>query len=1187
MRAQRGFVAGCVLAGTMALAASAWADTDIQGNPSGLPDLDVRTGTLAPTAAQRSAASALGAQVAWNDFGTPSSLVRPGGALGAGVAGASAPDAARAWLSANRALFRLPSTKGFELVADNALAGSSTHAVTLRQTVSGLDASGGGLVTLGVAKAGDGWKVISASSSLATNPTLRGSARLADGQAWQRAAASVGRVRSLAQIARLRGKKRLGHGWRGLRVAGLGDVQRARKVAFPTIAHGYLPAFETLVVDTQSNEPSAYRVFVDARSGAILARDSLVDSESAQEQAAEAPTPISGELPAQDGGCDTQKGPFTVADGAGVRAIDVFANADSNLNDIVLKLFAGTTQVAEADTVRTPERIRYAPDGGVPASDYFVQVCEFGDGQAPVEPRTYTGTVGLDTSAAPAPYVARWDANPANPPLNPLAADPWNNPSTDTRTEMCWKQSTTASDCGVVVDNLASRSPWDFSPKANAPTNTTAGNNVREAESWQDGSQPGPNQFQPVSATRDYTFPWTNEWFNKDCDSSGLVVGKSLDVSAAAVNLFTVHNRMHDFAYLLGFTEENFNSQESNFGRTEAFRENDPVVGDVQAGAAVGVRDNANMSTLPDGSSSITNMYLWQPLAGSFYPPCVDGDFDAGVIGHEYTHMIENRTIGKGDSRSGFQAGAMGEAVADLFSIEELNALGLVPTDDENRYATGTYVTGNKLRGIRDYAPNFPATGAFPEPSVYPQIDPLNFSDVGFDLTGPEVHADGEIWVAINFDLRRALAAKYNKQFPESDAALQKQCALGQLPATQCPGNRRWIQDLFDAFLLMPTAPSMIDARNAILAADQARFGGANQPELWAAFARRGMGRNASQTNGSGRVRGVESDTDPLPDFEVPGQANANVTFAATSTESGNPAVKARIYVGHYEARVSPIADTDAATNAPSTATANNLDEKATFAPGTYEFIATAPGYGAVRFRKTFKANNNPTITLRFAPNFASTTQGATATGDVAPVTSGTGAVVQDGPQVLKNLIDDTEISDWQAAATQAADGSFGVDGKRVTIDLAGTKPQTIRHVQVSALLGPVFDGNRTDLSQNRFTALRQFEIWTCNDQAADCSNDDSYQRAYASASDAFPADVPRPVAPMLLLRNFTFSPVKATHLRLVVRNSQCTGGPAYQGEQDADPANATDCNTAGAAPTRFVRVAEVQAFGGNSSAAG
>jgi extracellular elastinolytic metalloproteinase len=201
-----------------------------------------------------------------------------------------------------------------------------------------------------------------------------------------------------------------------------------------------------------------------------------------------------------------------------VRAIDVFANADNPVNDIVLKLFRGDTEVAEQDTVRTPERIRYSPDGGVPAGDYFVQLCDFRDNQAPVDPRTYTGTVGLDATAPPAPYTARWKADPANPPLNEAPFDPWGNPSTDTRVEMCWKQSTTASDCDTVVGNLASRSPWDFSPKANAATNTTAGNNVREAESWLDFGQPGANQFRPVSPTRDYTFPWTNEWFNKDCD---------------------------------------------------------------------------------------------------------------------------------------------------------------------------------------------------------------------------------------------------------------------------------------------------------------------------------------------------------------------------------------------------------------------------------------------------------------------------------------------------------------------------------------------------------------------------------------------------------------------------------------------------------------------------------------------
>ena len=162
----------------------------------------------------------------------------------------------------------------------------------------------------------------------------------------------------------------------------------------------------------------------------------------------------------------------------------------------------------------------------------------------------------------------------------------------------------------------------------------------------------------------------------------------------------------------------------------------------------------------------------------------------------------------------------------------------------------------------------------------------------------------------------------------------------------------------------------MVDARNAILAADQARFGGANQAEIWARVRAPRPGRLRVADQRQRPHRGVESDTNPLPDFEAPGRPTATVKFIAASTETGNPAVKARIFVGHYEARVSPIADTDPATNAPSRPSANNLDDTASFAPGTYEFIATAPGYGEVRFRKTFKAGQNPTIALHFAPNW-------------------------------------------------------------------------------------------------------------------------------------------------------------------------------------------------------------------------
>jgi hypothetical protein len=65
-----------------------------------------------------------------------------------------------------------------------------------------------------------------------------------------------------------------------------------------------------------------------------------------------------------------------------------------------------------------------------------------------------------------------------------------------------------------------------------------------------------------------------------------------------------------------------------------------------------------------------------------------------------------------------------------------------------------------------------------------------------------------------------------------------------------------------------------------------------------------------------------------------------------------------------------------------------------------------------------------------------------------------------------------------------------------------------------------------------------------------------------------------------MILRGFSFSPTKATDLRLVVLNNQCTGGPAYQGDQDNDPLNNTDCTT-GSSEGTIVDAAEFQVFSG------
>ncbi len=435
----------------------------------------------------------------------------------------------------------------------------------------------------------------------------------------------------------------------------------------------------------------------------------------------------------------------------------------------------------------------------------------------------------------------------------------------------------------------------------------------------------------PISANRHYGFDntgqtFTDAWNNSKCNPASLTPGGN-DIMASVTNLFAGHNRMHDFSYFLGFTEGNYNLQKSNFGNdaqggtVPGGGANDPEIGNVQAGALSGGsptyegRDNANQIALQDGIPGITNQYLFQPIAAAFYSPCADGDFDAPVYGHEYTHAISNRMVGgPDDGLTGLQAGAMGESWSDQVALEYLFEHGY-SNGTSNPWVEGPYVTGNKATGIRNYALN---------------ANPLQYGDIGYDVTGPEVHADGEVWSAAMFNVRRQLVSKYNGSYPESNKSLQLRCADGQsatsspLPPQQCPGGRRWIQLMFDAFLLQEGTTSMLDARDAMLAADKTRFAGANQAAMWKGFAQNGMGAGASTTS--------TDDDQPKSDYTSPHASEGTVTFKTP--------VKGKIYVGRYEARATPIADTDSATSLPSSIK---------MVPGTYDFVFQAAGYGLTR----------------------------------------------------------------------------------------------------------------------------------------------------------------------------------------------------------------------------------------------
>ena len=82
------------------------------------------------------------------------------------------------------------------------------------------------------------------------------------------------------------------------------------------------------------------------------------------------------------------------------------------------------------------------------------------------------------------------------------------------------------------------------------------------------------------------------------------------------------------------------------------------------------------------------------------------------------------------------------------------------------------------------------------------------------------------------------------------------------------------MQLVFDALLLMPTNPTMLQARDALLAADLMRFGAANQKELWLGYARGGMGVGSSVTERE-RLRpgsGLRAGRDEAGDRQVRGQ---------------------------------------------------------------------------------------------------------------------------------------------------------------------------------------------------------------------------------------------------------------------------------------------------------------------------
>jgi hypothetical protein len=383
---------------------------------------------------------------------------------------------------------------------------------------------------------------------------------------------------------------------------------------------------------------------------------------------------------------------------------------------------------------------------------------------------------------------------------------------------------------------LTSRST-NASPNGWLSTNETIGNNVN-------AFRPGHSRPQGTSNVFDFPIDFGSSPFNS--------------TPASVTHLFYWCNWMHDRLYDLGFTEEAGNFQADNFGRGG-------IGGDALVAKA---QDNVvgPFINLPwdDGTAPELRMGL---STGS--SPDRDTALDTEIILHEYTHGMSDRLVGGGEGLTASQSKGLGEGWSDFYALALLSETGDV--------ANGVYPLAGYSTYHDSFLPSFEQNYYFGI-RRYPYStdmskNPLTFKDIDGSQANPhagipknplnagsQVHRDGEVWCSALWEARANLIAKYGFSI----------------------GNEVILQLVTDGMILSPPNPNFVEARDAILQADLVGNSGANHSELWAAFAKRGLGYFATSPEGTTASGVVESFA--LPDQLSISPVNA---FVSSGLEAG------------------------------------------------------------------------------------------------------------------------------------------------------------------------------------------------------------------------------------------------------------------------------------------------------------
>lgn len=222
-----------------------------------------------------------------------------------------------------------------------------------------------------------------------------------------------------------------------------------------------------------------------------------------------------------------------------------------------------------------------------------------------------------------------------------------------------------------------------------------------------------------------------------------------------------------------------------------------------------------------------------------------DGDFDNGIIAHEYGHGISIRLAGgRLISNCLDNTDQMGEGWSDWFALMMQLKAGDAPV---SKRGIGTFVSSQSTDGlgIRSYVYS---TDRALNPMTYAFTNNFQYTDED-DIEQTSVHGVGSVWATMLWDLTWAYIGKYG---------------YDDNKYTGTGGNNKAMQLVIDGLKLMPCSPTFVTARDAIIAADQATTGGKDFCMIWEVFASRGLGVNASAGNGDIGDDQVEDFTRPV-----------------------------------------------------------------------------------------------------------------------------------------------------------------------------------------------------------------------------------------------------------------------------------------------------------------------------------